>query len=207
MAQFDESKHPRKKNGEFAPKRQSDAGQSKKKEPTKMQKLGEAFKQYQNKKMKVGLQFFAMPVDDVDKDLQKFKTFEEKQKRFKALIQSGDINLTIKDGAQRKHFLGTNERKTASKDKYGNPIHLGVMDANPQELVKKHAGNGQILIHHQNKMWLKKERFTNTSNIGIYSEETGTFQSKTRCGLIHYSNDGVHITPAYPIGDEENEKQ
>lgn len=42
MAQFDDSKHPRKKNGEFAPKGQGDAGQNEK-EKTPINKIGMQF--------------------------------------------------------------------------------------------------------------------------------------------------------------------
>ncbi len=75
-----------------------------------------------------------------------------------------------------------------------NTIHLGVLDANPQELVKKHAGNGKLIF--SNGKWLKKERISNDRDIGAFSTPDGSQQYRTKRGIIHYYNDGVHITPA-----------
>ena len=45
-------------NGQYVSDGSSDAGQSKKQEPTKMQKIGEALKEYNNKRFYIPLNFF-----------------------------------------------------------------------------------------------------------------------------------------------------
>jgi hypothetical protein len=92
----------------------------------------------------------------------------------------------IKWGAQAKHFPGHNSytpgRSTLTND--------------PAKLVEK-AGTGQQVGQLPVGTAGSKERVDFGETIGTYIDQAGN-ASPTTNGIIHYSNDGVHIVPARP---------
>ena len=126
---------------------------------------------------------------------------EEKVKQFLAdeklrkYLRSDKVDKTIKPGDQKKHILGTNERKTNNK----NGSYLTVSLEEAQELVNKYAGTGEIKRTRADNRFSGHEVCTADHVIGVVlDEETGEEICKTRKFTIHYtkSNKGVHIIPA-----------
>ncbi|WP_368251384.1 polymorphic toxin type 50 domain-containing protein [Enterococcus sp. 2201sp1_2201st1_B8_2201SCRN_220225] len=99
-------------------------------------------------------------------------------------IRSGSYNLTIHEGRQGKHILGHANYKD------GKSYLLDVI--NPQELVKKYAGTGEI--QRRRGKWTNKELIIIDEFIGVNSSLDGTMPFTNRF-QIHYSKAGVHIVP------------
>ncbi len=117
------------------------------------------------------------------------------QEIFKKAIDAGKVNLTVRQGAQNKHIPGTHE--------YEQEVAKGrepsVLTADAEELVKKYAGNGDIVISDAGQ-WEHKEKFTDDKDIGIYKNKRYNESAPTTRGKIHYSNKGTHIVPDNPKG-------
>lgn len=95
------------------------------------------------------------------------------------------------------------------KDKQGKHIRgsfnfdptRGELTADPKELIQLYAGKGKPRQTNKGE-WCQKEYFVHSSVIGIYRNLDGDAMPTTT-GMIHYSNKGVHIVPAKPIGGDK----
>lgn len=90
-------------------------------------------------------------------------------------------------GMQNKHIEGT--------DNYDST--RSTLTDDPQKLYDLYSGKG-CFLQTNSGVWNNKERFTHTSEIGIYRSPSGR-EMPTNTGLIHYSRKkGWHIVPAKP---------
>ena len=113
-------------------------------------------------------------------------------------IDCGKVNLRIHRGRQEKHISGTqNYRQELEKGK--DP---SILTADPNELIKIHAGNGVSLF--KKGKWIQAERFLHDSVIGLYKNKRYGQTFPTKCGRIHYSNRGAHIVPDKENNNEKN---
>lgn len=92
----------------------------------------------------------------------------------------------IKWGAQEKHFPGHNSYTPGRS----------TMTSDPTKLAEK-AGTGQQVGKVPVGQPGSKERVNFGEKIGDYIDQAGN-ASPTTNGIIHYSNDGIHIVPARP---------
>ena len=116
-------------------------------------------------------------------------------------IKNGEIDLTIKKDKQLQHIKNS-EKYIADKsyfnDKYSNIDKL-------QELVNEYAGKGRIIASKKGKL-VNKEIITINENIGKYilkDNDEIIMNEDTNSFTIHYSKNGVHITPARKRSDKE----
>ena len=72
------------------------------------------------------------------------------------------------------------------------------LTVDPQMLYDLYSGHGVFLQSNAGK-WVEKERFTHSSDIGIYKSKNTGRETVTNSGIIHYSKKkGWHIVPARP---------
>lgn len=102
----------------------------------------------------------------------------------KKKIRNGTYNLTIHEGRQGKHILGHANYRS------GKSYLLDVI--NPQDLVNKYAGTGEI--QRRRGKWTNKELIIIDEFVGVNSNLDGTMPFTNRF-QIHYSKAGVHIVP------------
>ncbi len=96
-------------------------------------------------------------------------------------------STAINAGLQNKHIKGSSNY---------DPTR-GTLTADPQELYDLYSGKGRF-IQTKAGAWAERERFTHTSEIGIYRSMSGR-EVPTNTGIIHYSKrKGWHIVPARP---------
>ena len=99
-----------------------------------------------------------------------------------------DYNLNIHEGRQGKHIKGHSNYK-------GKSYLLDEVD--PQELVNKFAGTGEIRRTPSGK-WIGKQFFENDSPIGyVVDPETGEETLTNRFSIEYSKEDGTHIVPRY----------
>lgn len=101
-------------------------------------------------------------------------------------IRNGDISTTIHEGQQGKHILGHNN--------YINGRSYLREDVNPQELVNKYAGTGEIWRDKTGK-WTHKEIVVADDIVGYDVSDLDGSITPTKSFTIHYSKKGVHIVP------------
>ena len=96
-------------------------------------------------------------------------------------------STAINAGLQNKHIKGSSNY---------DPTR-GTLTADPQELYGLYSGKGRF-IQTKAGAWAERERFTHTSEIGIYRSMSGR-EVPTNTGIIHYSKrKGWRIVPARP---------
>ena len=105
----------------------------------------------------------------------------EKDSKIRERIRNS--NLKIHEGKQGKHIRGHNNYKGGS--------YL-LDNINPQELVDKYVGKGNLRRDNKNA-WTKKEFFEIDKTIGVCVNDEGN--KSTRSFSIHYSKTGVHVVP------------
>lgn len=117
-------------------------------------------------------------------------------------IQSGEFPLAIHEGRQNKHIEGTKEyvqyvERMHRDGKYG-PSRITISTDDVHALVGTYKGTG-ILRRDRHGRWRNSELVTvHPDEIGVaVNDRTGT-ETDTPAFCIHYSKDGVHITPDYP---------
>lgn len=116
-------------------------------------------------------------------------------------IKNGEIDLTIKKDKQLQHIKNSKkyiDGKSYFNDKYSNIDKL-------QELVNEYAGKGRIIASKKGKL-VNKEIITINENIGKYilkDNDEIIMNEDTNSFTIHYSKNGVHITPARKRSDKE----
>lgn len=98
-----------------------------------------------------------------------------------------DYNLIIHEGRQGKHIRNHNNYSGKSY----------ILDTiNPQDLVDKFAGTGDIKRIQTTGKWINKQFFMNDVPIGYVIDEETKKEILTRRFAIHYSKDkGTHIVP------------
>jgi RHS repeat-associated protein len=92
----------------------------------------------------------------------------------------------IKWGAQEKHFPGHNSYTPGRSTMTSDPTKLAQKAGTGQQVGKQPVGTAG-----------SKERVDFGERIGTYIDQAGN-ASPTTNGIIHYSNDGIHIVPARP---------
>lgn len=119
--------------------------------------------------------------------------FDEIEPAFRSLIRDGKINLTICQGLQDKHILGTNNyRQEIAAGR--NPSVLWYPD--PQQLVLDYAGTGRLTKKDDGDiLWTRRELVTANQYIGYAVAPQNGQIYLTRSFTIHYSDKGVHIVP------------
>lgn len=144
--------------------------------------------------------------DNTPKSLEEFQKmkynnsskWEELKLSYKDKKLQNDImdnyNLQINPGSQDKHILGTNNYKTELEN--GRKKSYLLDNINPQELVNKYAGTGEIRRDLKGK-WTNKEFIEHTENIGYAVNPETNEEILTNKFAIHYSKKkGTHIVPA-----------
>ena len=128
----------------------------------------------------------------VDKARQ--ERYNNKRDQIRQRIRT-EYPLTVHAGHQNKHIAGTKEYDPTRS----------TLTAAPEELLALYAGKGDPIRSGRGE-WRQKERFTHTSEIGVWrNKDTGVELATTR-GIIHYSKKkGAHIVPAEPEVRRRNE--
>ena len=98
-----------------------------------------------------------------------------------------NYNLIIHEGKQGKHIRNHNN--------YSGKSYI-LDTTNPQDLVDKFAGTGDIKRIQTTGKWINKQFFMNDVPIGYVIDEETKKEILTRRFAIHYSKDkGTHIVP------------
>lgn len=96
----------------------------------------------------------------------------------------GGKQLNLHEGRQGKHIIGHNNYIP------GKSIFFGSLE-DAQQLVREFAGKGITLPN-------GRERVNFGRIIGYYVDQITHEKIPTTWGIIHYSQDGVHIVPSKP---------
>ena len=98
-----------------------------------------------------------------------------------------NYNLIIHEGKQGKHIRNHNN--------YSGKSYI-LDTTNPQDLVDKFAGTGDIKRIQTTGKWINKQFFMTDVPIGYVIDEETKKEILTRRFAIHYSKDkGTHIVP------------
>jgi len=97
-------------------------------------------------------------------------------------------NVVLEMAKQEKHIIGTNNYLP------GKSIFE---HKNPEALLKKFAGTGKSKNTKMGKPGFK-EKVDFKERIGTWVSKDGSQSLPTTKGIIHYSDNGAHIVPAYP---------
>lgn len=117
-------------------------------------------------------------------------------------IQSGEFPLNIHMGRQNKHIEGTKEyvqyvERMRRDGKYG-PSRITISHDDAHALVDTYKGTG-ILQRDRHGRWRSSELITvHPDKIGVAVNDRTGAEGDTSVFCIHYSKDGVHISPDYP---------
>lgn len=117
-------------------------------------------------------------------------------------IQSQETNTQILMGQQKKHIAGTREylqykEKLEKNGRYG-PSRLTVSAEDAQALVEQYKGTG-VLRFDKTGTWRNQEMITvHPEKIGVAVNDRTGAEADTTVFCIHYSKNGVHISPDYP---------
>ena len=107
----------------------------------------------------------------------------------------------------RGYNLGLNKVKQ-DRHRQDSPSYKegrSILSVDPEMLIKLYSGHGTPII--VDGAWNNKERFTHTSDIGIWKSYDGKISVQTNRGILHYSREnGVHVVPTRPENyiSEEN---
>ena len=117
-------------------------------------------------------------------------------------IQSGEFPLDIHKGRQNKHVVGTQEYeqyvKQLQKNGKHGPSRITISTEEMQDLIETYKGTG-ILQRDKHGQWRNSELITiHPDKIGIAVNDRTGAEADTSVFCIHYSKDGVHISPDYP---------
>lgn len=101
-----------------------------------------------------------------------------------------EYSLTVNEGLQNKHIVGTNNYDPTRS----------TLTADPKELIALYAGKSNPIMP-KSRIWNERERFTHTSEIGIWRDLYTGESLPTNNGQFHYSKKrGIHIVPTKPKG-------
>lgn len=117
-------------------------------------------------------------------------------------IQSGEFPLAMHKGRQNKHIVGTKEYMQyvdqMRKDGRYGPSRITISGDDVHDLVAAYKGTG-ILQRDRHGQWRNSELITvHPNKIGVAVNDRTGAESDTSVFCIHYSKDGVHISPDYP---------
>ena len=130
-----------------------------------------------------------------------YKIYGIKSKELKEKIKNGEIDLTIKKDKQLQHIKNSEKYivgKSYFNDKYSNIDKL-------QELVNEYAGKGRIIASKKGEL-VNKEIIRINENVGKYilkDNDEIIMNEDTNSFTIHYSKNGVHITPSRKRSDKK----
>ncbi|MBS4534987.1 capsid protein [Clostridium sp. D2Q-14] len=124
------------------------------------------------------------------------KAIDDKIKETREYINSNDCVKNIIEGRQGKHILGHNNYE-------GKSYLLDGVD--PQELVNKYAGTGELKFSKTKIEWTKKEFITSKENIGVNVDLDTGEEALTNYFSISYSKKGTHIVPRKPKKEGNND--
>ena len=117
-------------------------------------------------------------------------------------IQSGEFPPAMHKGRQNKHIVGTKEYMQyvdqMRKDGRYGPSRITISGDDVHDLVAAYKGTG-ILQRDRHGQWRNSELITvHPNKIGVAVNDRTGAESETSVFCIHYSKDGVHISPDYP---------
>lgn len=111
-----------------------------------------------------------------------------------------NYNLSINRGKQDKHIKTANNYKQELAK--GNRKSYLLDDVDPQRLVERYAGTGEIR-RNPNGKWIEKQFFESEKPIGYFVNQDTGEESLTNRFAIHYSKKkGTHIVPVKPLEKE-----
>ena len=103
-------------------------------------------------------------------------------------LQTGEISKAINPEKQGRHFV--NHENYIEGRRY-------LFDwVNPQELVDKYHGTGDVPKHAVTGKWYNKEFVSVGKDIGVDINPITGVKTPTDRIAIHYSKTGTHIVPA-----------
>lgn len=106
------------------------------------------------------------------------------QKVLKRAIESGEVNLKLNVGHQKKHLPDREDKRRS---------YIQGDLATTQRLILELSGTGEFVFNEDTGEWLHKERVTAKEKIGVHIDrETGT-ETQTDKLMIHYGKKGTHI--------------
>ncbi len=117
-------------------------------------------------------------------------------------IQANEFPTEIHKGRQNKHIAGTHEYtqyvdQMYKTGRYG-PSRITISTGDIAELIEKYRGLG-ILLRDKSGKWRNIELITvHPDKIGVAVNDRTGAETDTPVFCIHYSKDGVHISPDYP---------
>ena len=103
-------------------------------------------------------------------------------------VKDGTVNVVVNDQKQNRHIPGTQEYQEGRSYLYGT-----IDDA--RALVEHLHGTGEVLFD-DNGNWIRKERVTNDTAIGIHVDNKTGLEKETKNEIISYSKTGTHIVPS-----------
>lgn len=102
-------------------------------------------------------------------------------------IDSGEISTTVKIKSQKLH---TKDGHTPGRSYLDGDLDYA------QRLINKLSGTGEPVVDSKGN-WRKKERVVNSTDIGVYVDNTTGKEKRTNKAMIIYSKDGAHIYPRH----------
>lgn len=102
-------------------------------------------------------------------------------------INSGEISTTVKIKSQKLH---TKDGHTPGRSYLDGDLDYA------QRLINKLSGTGEPVLDSKGN-WRKKERVVNSTDIGVYVDNTTGKEMRTNKAMIIYSKDGAHIYPRH----------
>ena len=110
-----------------------------------------------------------------------------------------NYNLTLNEGAQDKHIIGTNNYNTEIAN--GNhPSIIYLNNEEIQDIINKYAGTGKPIRNNSpNNTFKNKELVIISELTGINVEENTGKETETHRFIIHYSKTGTHLVPTKEI--------
>ena len=117
-------------------------------------------------------------------------------------IQSGEFPLTIHQGRQNNHVPGTREYKQyvehLQREGRHGPSKISISGPEIEHLIETYKGTGNLARDKRGR-WRNEELITvHPGKIGIAVNDRTGKEADTTVFRIHYSKDGVHISPDYP---------
>lgn len=117
-------------------------------------------------------------------------------------IQGGEFPLTIHQGRQNNHVPGTREYKQyvehLQREGRHGPSKISISGPEIEHLIETYKGTGNLARDKRGR-WRNEELITvHPGKIGIAVNDRTGKEADTTVFRIHYSKDGVHISPDYP---------